>query len=319
MPLDSATQTFLQALQEGGRKPLHQLPLAEARAGVRALSQQLAGPLADVHRAVDRTIPSGAHQIGVRIYFPRSANGHALPVVLHYHGGGFVVGDLESHEMPARYYCRHADAVVINVDYRLAPEHPFPAAVDDCYAALLWAREHAQDLGADPDRIAVVGDSAGGNLSAVVCQLAKNRRGPRIAIQGLVYPTTDFADRPEFGSRQEFGGGEYFLSNEAMEWFKSSYLSRPAQDVADPRASPAAASDLSGLPPAVVVTAGFDPLRDEGKAYADRLAAAGVPVDYRCFDTTVHAFMSFAGAIPTGRDGLAFVAARLKKALHASA
>jgi len=316
MQLDAATQAFLDMLRSGGGKPLRELPIPEVRAAMRGLSQQACGPLPDVHRIVNRTIPAGTHEIGVRIYFPRSANGHALPIVLHYHGGGFVGGDLDSHDMPARYYSRHADAMVIAVDYRLAPEHRFPAAVDDSYAALLWAHKNAQDLGADPARIAVVGDSAGGNLSAVVSQMAKNRRGPRIAFQALVYPTTDFGDRPEYASREMFGGGDYFLSRADMDWFKAMYLTSEA-DAADPRASPAAARDLSDLPSALVVTAGFDPLHDEGKAYADRLAEADVPVEYRCFETTVHAFTSFGGAIPTGLEGLAFIAERLRKALHA--
>ena len=318
MQLDTATQAFLDMLRSGGGKPLNELPIADARAAIRALSLQACGPLDDVHRVVNRTIPGGGREIGVRIYFPRTANGHALPIVLHYHGGGFVGGDLDTHEMPARYYCKHADAIVIAVDYRLAPEHPFPAAVDDSYAALLWARQHAPDLGADPARLAVVGDSAGGNLSAVMCQMAKNRRGPRIAFQALVYPTTDFGDRTEYASREAFGGGNYFLSKADMEWFKGMYLKSDA-DAADPRASPAAARDLSDLPPALVLTAGFDPLRDEGKAYADRLAAAGVPVEYRCFETTVHAFTSFGGAIPVGLEALAFVAERMRTALQRSA
>jgi acetyl esterase len=318
MPLDAATQAFLEMQRSRGGPPLHELPIADVRAGIRAMSQQACGPLDDVHRIVNRTIPGGGHEIGVRIYFPRSANGHALPIVLHYHGGGFVAGDLDSHEMLARYYCKHADAIVIAVDYRLAPEHRFPAAVDDSYAALLWARQHAPDLGGDPGRIAVVGDSAGGNLSAVVSQLAKSQGGPRIALQALVYPTTDFGDRPEYASRAAFGGGDYFLSKADMDWFKAMYLKTDA-DATDPRASPAAARDLSGLPPAVVITAGFDPLRDEGKVYADRLAAAGVPVEYRCFETTVHAFTSFAGVIPIGLEGLSFVAERMRRALQPGA
>jgi acetyl esterase len=247
---------------------------------------------------------------------PRAlAAGERLPIVVHYHGGGFVGGDLDTHEAIARYYCKHADAIVIDVDYRLAPEHRFPTAVDDAYAALTWAVEHAEELQGSPDRIAVAGDSAGGNLAAVVCQLAKERRGPKIAFQALMYPTVDFDLTASYPSRARFGGGDYFLSIRDMAWFQSQYLAGDAP-VTDPRASPLKQADLSGLPPALVVTAGCDLLCDEGKAYADRLAAAGVPVEHRCFEQTIHAFISFAGAIPTGLEALSFIASRLRAALH---
>jgi acetyl esterase len=164
----------------------------------------------------------------------------------------------------------------------------------------------------------VAGDSAGGNLAAVACQLAKQRGGPRIAYQVLLYPAVDlrgFADDPLYPSRGQFGDGDFFLSRRDMEWFRSLYLSDIAAESHDPRVSPIAAADLSDLPPALIVTAGCDVLRDEGRAYADRLMAAGVPVEYRCFDGTIHAFMSFAGAIPLGLEALSFVAARLKTSL----
>jgi acetyl esterase len=214
----------------------------------------------------------------------------------------------------ARHLCKDADALVVNVGYRLAPEHKFPAAVDDSYAATVWAVEHAQEFGGDPARVAVVGDSAGGNLATVVCMLAKERGGPRIAYQALLYPCTDANPSASYASRAEFGGGEYFLSRRDMEWFFGLYLADTAH-TSDPRVSPLHASDLSGMPPALVVTAGCDLLRDEGKAYADKLAAAGVPVEYRCFNGTIHAFVSFAGAIPAGQDALRFVADRLRTAL----
>jgi acetyl esterase/lipase len=317
MPLDDKTRAFLDMLHAGGGKPLDETPVSDFRAGVVALSQQIGGTAEEVHRVVNRTIPVSGREIGVRIYSPRGAtNGAGLPIVMHYHGAGFVAGNLDSHDVPARHYCRHADALVVSVDYRLAPEHKFPAAVEDCYGAFMWTHDHAAELGGDPERIAVVGDSAGGNLSAVVCQLAKSRGGPAISFQALVYPSTDFRDdAKQYASRAEYGGGEYFLSNRDIAWFQSLYLGSPDQ-IDDPRASPAAARDLARLPPALVVTAGFDPLRDEGKAYADRLAAAGVAVEYKCFDSTIHAFMSFSAAIPLGREGLALVANRLSKALR---
>ena len=316
MSLDTATTSLLDAMRAAGGKPLHQQTIDEARAGMAAASQQLAAPPAAVHDATDRTIPVPGGEIGIRIYTPREVPaGTLLPMVLNFHGGGFVLGNLDTHDSIARYYARHADAIVIGVDYRLAPEHPFPAAVDDAYAALEWAGAHARELNGDANRVAVTGDSAGGNLSAVVCQLAKERGGPRIAFQALIYPAVEFDPRANYPSRSEFGGGEYFLSTHDMAWFASLYLADVERQVADPRVSPLAARDLRGLPPALVVTSGCDPLRDEGKAYVDRLAAAGVPVEYRCIEGTIHACMSFAGAIPAGLEMLTLVASRLRAAL----
>ena len=316
MSLDTATTSLLDAMRAAGGKPLHQQTIDEARAGMAAASQQLAAPPAAVHDATDRTIPVPGGEIGIRIYTPREVPaGTLLPMVLNFHGGGFVLGNLDTHDSIARYYARHADAIVIGVDYRLAPEHPFPAAVDDAYAALEWAGAHARELNGDANRVAVTGDSAGGNLSAVVCQLAKERGGPRIAFQALIYPAVEFDPRTNYPSRSEFGGGEYFLSTHDMAWFASLYLADVERQVGDPRVSPLAARDLRGLPPALVVTSGCDPLRDEGKAYVDRLAAAGVPVEYRCVEGTIHACMSFAGAIPAGLEMLTLVASRLRAAL----
>ena len=180
---------------------------------------------------------------------------------------------------------------------------------------MAWAADHARELGGDAARVAVTGDSAGGTLSAVICQLARERRGPVVAFQALVYPAVDFDPGGAYASRAEFGGGDYFLSNRDMDWFRSLYLTDGLRQIRDPRVSPLA-NDLTGLPPALVVTAGCDLLRDEGQAYADRLAAAGVQVEYRCFESTIHACLSFAGAIPTGLEALSFVASRLRSALH---
>jgi acetyl esterase len=266
----------------------------------------------------DRRIHTLAGEFGVRIYTPHRASGRPAPIVVYFHGGGWAAGDLDTHDASARYYSAHADAVVVSVDYRQPPEHKFPAAVEDSYAAVEWAVAHARELGGDAARLAVAGDSAGGNLATVVCQLARERRGPRIAYQVLIYPTVDLrdpVDDPAYPSRHHFGGGDYFLSMRDMEWFRALYVTDPARESSDARLSPIAARDLAGLPPALVLTAECDPLRDEGKAYADRLAAAGVPVEYRCYAGTIHAFMSFAGAIPLGLEALSFVAERLKTSL----
>ncbi len=319
MTLDPASAAFLEGMKASGGKPLYEQTVEEARAGIGAASAQLAAPPATVARVDDRRVQTADGEFGIRIYTPR-ADTARRPMILQLHGGGWVAGDLDTHDSIARHYAAHADAVVISVDYRRPPEHRFPAAADDAYAAAEWAVANASAIGGDATRLAVAGDSAGGNLAAVVCQLAKQRGGPRIAYQALVYPTVDLRDpviTPLYESRARFGGGDYFLSTRDMEWFRALYLTDVAKEMQDPRASPMAASDLSGLPPALVVTAGCDPLRDEGKAYADRLTASGVAAEYRCFDGTIHACMSFAGVIPQGLDVLSFVASRLEANLAA--
>ena len=317
--LDSASGAFLEAVRAGGGKPLYELPVDEVRANIRGASQQLAVPPAAVDRVEDRRIPVPGGDIGLRIYTPRRVDaGTRLPIVLHFHGGGWVAGDLDTHDAIARFYSVHADAMVVSVDYRQPPEHKSPTAVEDSYAALEWASAHASEISGDRDRIAVVGDSAGGNLATVVCRLAKERGGPRIAYQALVYPAVDLrdpVDDPKYPSRSQFGQGDYFISMRDMAWFRGHYLGDVTREPHDPRVSPIAAADLAGLPPALVATAGCDVFRDEGRAYADRLAADGVAVEYRCFEGAIHAFMSFAGVIPMGVDALTFVASRLRAAL----
>lgn len=316
MSVDTATRSFLDTLRASGGKPVYEQTIDELRAMVRTVSLQLGPPPVPVHRVVDRRIDVPGGSFGVRIYTPRPlGEGATLPIAVHYHGGGFAAGDLDTHASLAAYYAVHGDAVVVDVDYRRPPEHRFPTAVEDAYAAALWAVDHAREIDGDPGRIAVIGDSAGGNLAAVVCQMAKARGRPAIAFQALIYPCTDMDYSASYASRAQFGGGDYFLSTRDMQFFLSVYAG-PTPDVRDPRLSPLAAADLSGLPPALVVTAGHDLLRDEGKAYADRLAAAGVPVEYRCYEQTIHAFISWANAIPTGFEALEFIAARLKAGLH---
>ncbi|MGN6128914.1 MAG: alpha/beta hydrolase, partial [Nocardioidaceae bacterium] len=219
-----------------------------------------------------------------RVYRPGTEG--ALPTVVLFHGGGWVIGDLDTHDNMARSICRDCEAVVISVDYRLAPEAPFPAAVEDAVAATRWAAEHLAELGGS-DVLAVAGDSAGGNLAAVVAQQLRDSSGPALAAQLLVYPATDVPG--EYPSREENGEG-YFLDVPTMEWFMEQYASE-VESLTDPRLSPLQAPSLEGLPPAVVVTAEYDPLRDEGAAYAKALSAAGVRVDYREFDGMIHGFI----------------------------
>jgi acetyl esterase len=241
----------------------------------------------DVHAADIRnlTIPGPAGQMRARHYRPPGAA--SAPLLVFYHGGGWVIGDLDTHDALCRLICRDAAVHVLAIDYRLAPEHKAPAAVDDCYAAYLWAREHAEDLGADAAHVAVGGDSAGGNLAAVVTQLARDAGAPLPALQWLIYPLTDA--RGLARSRTLFGDG-FLLTKHDVDWFTASYVDGSGLDLTDPRVSPLLADDLSGLSPALVVTAGFDPLRDEGQQYAAKLAEAGVVVDSRQMRSLVHGF-----------------------------
>jgi acetyl esterase len=225
--------------------------------------------------------------------------------MVYFHGGGWVVCDLNTHDVVCRRIARRAGAVVVSVDYRLAPEHKFPAAVVDCYAAVVWVEANAVRLGIDPNRIAVGGDSAGGNLGAVISLKSRDENGPAIALQVMVYPVTDLSSFTT-SSYQEFAAG-YQLTKADMEWFRDHYLPS-SEDALNPYASPLLARDLRGLPPALIITAECDPLRDEGEAYARRLTAAGVPVTCTRYEGMIHPFFSFSGAIPQALDAIRQVA-----------
>lgn len=237
----------------------------------------------------DVMVPGPAGDIPARHYAPVNTRG-SEPLLVFYHGGGFVIGDLETHDAPCRLICRDAGVHVLSVDYRLAPEHPAPAGIDDCYAAYRWTRDNASALGADPERVAVGGDSAGGNLAAVVSQLARADAVRLPELQLLLYPVTNFDS--DTRSKTLFADG-YFLTKADMDWFRANYLTGSAIGRADPLVSPLLAADLSGLPPALVATGGFDPLRDEGTQYADALRAAGVSVDHRRYGSLIHGFANF--------------------------
>ncbi len=247
------------------------------------------------------TVDGPVGKLRARHYAPSGARG--APLVVFFHGGGFVFGDVDTHDAPCRMLCHHAGVHVLSVDYRLAPEHPFPAAVDDAFAAFRWARAHAESLGADPRRIGVAGDSAGGNLAAVVSQLARDGGEPGPACQVLLYPATDRTRaHPSVG---RFSEG-FFLTHEMMSWFSMHY--HHGVDPHDPRLSPLAARSFEHLPPALVVTAAFDPLRDEGEAYGEALRHAGGQVIVRRFDGLIHGFVNLVGISRASRDALVEVA-----------
>jgi acetyl esterase len=258
-----------------------------------ALLKAMGGLFEPVHSTRDLTIPSPAGPIPARLYIPGPGSAYALFIL--FHGGGFVLGGLESGDNMARFICKRAGCAVLSVDYRLAPEHPFPAAVEDAYASAQWASEHAAELNADPTRLLVGGDSAGATLSAVVSQLSLQRNGPPIAGQVLFYPSTDSVslDTPSF---RDFGQQPLGLTRADIDWFLDQYL--PDRSMrADPAASPMLADDLHGLPPTLLVTAEFDVLRDEGEAYARCLQAAGVPVRLMRCSGMIHGFLSLVGLV----------------------
>jgi acetyl esterase len=256
----------------------------------------------------DRSIPGPQGQIPIRIY---TAEGSGRgPAIVYFHGGGWVVGSIDTHDNVARHLAKSSRGVVVSVDYRLAPEHPFPAAQEDAFAAVEWVAEQAEHLGADPGRIIVAGDSAGGNLAAVVSLRSRDRNGPEIRYQALIYPATNLVSFDTV-SHENFATG-FFLTREGMEWFRSLYLPRP-QDRKDPYASPLLAEDHSRLPPALIITAQFDPLRDEGEAYAEKLREAGVPVELVRYDGMIHGFVSFVGILDQAEDALDRIAAKVNE------
>jgi acetyl esterase/lipase len=265
-------------------------------------------------------IPGPARPIGARLYTPHLSPADAgtaaaasadQPLLVYCHGGGWVIGDLDTHDDPCRFLAANSGAKLLSVDYRLAPEHPFPAAAEDALAAFEWAVAQAERLGADPGRIAVGGDSAGGNLAAAVCLMARDAGAPSPAMQLLIYPVTETAGTAP--SRKTFGEG-FLLTRGDMDWFEERYLP-PGVDREDPRVALLNAPDLSGLPPAYIATAGFDPLRDEGDAYAQRLREAGVPVALRRHPGLVHTFANLTAVCPSARAAMLEAAAALRTGL----
>jgi acetyl esterase len=285
MPLHPQVETHLNRLAATRFAEMHTLTPEQIRAGMRRMQAALP-PGEEVASVANRQIPLASGPVNLRIYHP--APQERRPVIVFFHGGGFVLGDLETHDGLARSLAQAAGAVVVSVEYPLAPEHKFPAAVDTAYEATTWVARHAAEIGADGSRLAVAGDSAGGNIAAVVALKARDAGAPRIAHQLLIYPDLDF--RRTNGSIRAYAGKYGNISREMQDWFMDHYLVHEAQKL-DPLVSPLLAPDLRGLAPAHIVTAEFDALRDEGEAYGDRLREAGVPVTAQRYDGMIHEFM----------------------------
>jgi acetyl esterase len=305
MPLDPQARMLIEQMAGMGLRPFDEQSVAEARESIMALAA-VAGPVEPVALVADRRLPGPAGEIPVRIYTP--AGRGPFPVLVYLHGGGWVIGNLDTHDGLCRLLANGAVCIVVSVDYRLAPEHPFPAAAEDAYAATRWIAEHAATIGGDARRIAVGGDSAGGNLSAVVCLMARDRGGPRLVHQLLVYPVTDV---PGVTASYRENGEGYFLTGAMMRWFWRHYTGADAPRD-DPYLCPLRAADLRGLPRALVITAEFDPLRDEGEAYAARLRAAGVPVALSRYPGMIHGFFGMTGLLDRARDAVGEATAALR-------
>ena len=308
--LDGRTQWLLQLLARSGQTPIEKGSVTEARAGYDAFMLEMGGRAAPIGEIVDRTIDGPAGRLRVRIYRPPSGVARLLPAILYFHGGGWMMGSLESYDLVCRYFCARAGCVLVAIDYRLAPEHKFPAAIDDAVAAFRWLARDAVGLGVDPARIVIAGDSTGGNIAAVAAQLLRHEARPP-CLQWLIFPATDLA----FDSASYRSCGEGFLmTRAAMEWFRGHYLN-DLGEIDDPRASPLRTPDLAGVAPALVFTDGIDPLRDEGQAYADRLAAAGVKTIHREFDSLIHGFIGLRGVIQAAARAMDDMVAGLRHEL----
>jgi acetyl esterase len=310
MPLDPQAEIVVGLVKNSGLPEFWQLTPDQAREQYQLRVAKLARK-EPIHRSHDRRISGPGQDLTLRIYEPREAGpGEKLPVLLWFHGGGFVIGNLDTHDHACRALATRADCLVVAVDYRLAPECRFPAAVDDCIATLRWLALHALEIGGDPARIAVGGDSAGANLATVCAILARNDGYPKLAHQLLIYPCT--APEPETPSHRQFAEG-FLLTRKTITWFYKQYVRSP-KEFYDFRFAPLVAEDLSGLPPTLVIVAGYDPLRDEGVDYAKRLIEAGNRVTLANYEGMIHGFLLMGGAMDAAQQALAQSAEALRAA-----
>ena len=310
MSLGLKMRALLLMARARGGKPLHELTVTEARkaALVKIPKRSTPAPIALI---TNQTVPGPVGDIPVRIYTPEGIGPFAL--LVFFHGGGFVVGSLDSADQICRTLCWGAGCVVVSVDYRLAPEHKFPAAPDDCLAATRWAAEHATEFNADPTRLIVAGDSAGGNLATVTALRIRDEGGPALSGQLLLYPVADYHTPPTPSYLANADG--YLLTRDTMIWFWEHYLNS-ASEASDPHASPLRAPDLRSMPPALVITAELDPLRDEGERYAERLQLAGVPTVLSRYDGMIHGFLLFGDMFEESRGAISEATAWLRRAMN---
>jgi acetyl esterase len=309
MAIDPQVAFVLDLIVKSGRPAYNTLSPKEARQLFRETRPASTPPAPTI--GVVKDLSAGG--VPVRLYRPPGVpDSTRLPVLVFFHGGGWVIGDLDTHDTLCRQLTAGAGISVIAVDYRLAPEHKFPAAADDAWAATTWIVAHAAELGVDASRLAVGGDSAGGNLAAVVALQARDAGGPKIALQALLYPVTDVG--AETQSYRDLADG-YMLTRDGMRWFIAHYLGKPG-DAENWRASPIRATSFDGVAPALIVTAGYDPLRDEGDAYAQKLRAAGVNVDHVSFGGMIHGFIPMGKLIETGNRAVTLIADSLRYALR---
>jgi len=285
-------QRVLQVMAEANLRPIEAMTPAEAREQMEATAQARKAEPLPVDRVRERSVAGPAGDIRLRLYWPNRAA--PLPAIVYYHGGGHVIGSLDTHDLVARNLCAGAEALVASVDYRMGPEHRFPAAVEDSFAALKWVHANAKELGADPDRLGVHGDSAGANLAAVVALMARDAGSPRLRLQSLVYPVADY--RLVGDSYDKYTQGYGLLTRESMVWFRNHYLRSP-KDAEDWRASPINAPSLGDVAPAIVITAECDVLHDDGERYAEALRRAGVPVEYKEYPGMIHGFFGMMPAV----------------------
>ena len=311
MSLHPQSKAVLDLMAANPGKPFEEMTLEDIHAMRTAMPNGfgLAGPPEEVARVENRTIPGPCGPVPIRVYWPSAQPGLAL--LFYFHGGGFVFGNPDWVDEPCRTLANQSGAMVVSVDYRLAPEHRYPSAADDCFAAVNYVAGHAAEFGADPSRIAVCGDSAGGNMAAVVALMARDRKGPAIAFQVLVYPCVDYLDRSP--SMQEFAEG-YFLTPSAMNWFWNQYADE--KHAREPYLSPQYATDLTGLPQTLVITAACDPLRDQGEIYAEKLREAGVTACVKRYEGMIHGFFHMAAMIDEGREALQYAGEAVAQVLR---
>ncbi len=315
MALDEQTTALLAQLNSQAAKPGQDISILEARLGAVALFTAFAGN--EIHACItqDRMVEGPSGDVCVRCYWPEGKQDTPYPIIVFFHGGGWSMGDVASYDSFVRSICALSRSILISVDYRLAPEHRFPTGLEDAYAVMEWALSHGAEIKGDVTKVAVMGDSSGGNLAAVIAHRIQARAGPRLAAQFLLYPVLDVsAPHSQYPSRMAFGNGEYLLSRDGIDSATNWYLGEGAE-ISESEISPMREKNLHILPPTVIMVGGYDPLLDEAKSYQVRLQAAGVPTSFKCFESAIHAFLSF-GVLDIALEGRQYLAQKIKELLH---